>query len=941
MSRKESEQKISKFWQENSTFTKSVAERPHDRTFVFYDGPPFATGLPHYGHIQGLTCKDLFPRFWTMKGYRSERRWGWDCHGLPIENIAEKELDIKEKKQIESMGIGKFNEFCRSKVLFFADEWKKTVDRVGIWMEFENSYKTMDNSYMESVWYIFKNLHSKGYIYEGKKVLLFCPHCQTPLSNTEIAMDNSYKTVTEKSATAKFRLRHEENTFLLAWTTTPWTLIGNVAIAVNTKLIYVKVKVADEFFILAKERLAEITDEHEVIEEFIGEKLLHKEYEPLYEIPSDKKGHYVINGGDEVSATEGTGMVHMAAYGEFDYEMIKKYDLPLVQHVGKHGKLISGPQAWLNLWFKKADKHVLEDLTERKLLFNERNYTHPYPFCYRCETPLFYHAVDSWFVNIQKIKSKLLERNSQINWHPSHLKDGRFKDILETAPDWSISRNRFWATSIPVWKCPCSEIKIIGSITELQTHAIEQVPDTIDLHKHVTDKIHLTCEKCSQKMTRIPEVFDCWFESGSMPYAAKHYPFENKDWFSHNFPCDFVAEYIGQVRAWFYYMHVIGVLLFDQAPFKNVRVTGNILASDGAKMSKSKKNYPDPETVLDKYGADSLRFYLMSSSLMKAEDLNFKEDNLKEVYRKVIVILTNVKKFYEIFNDGNTITDDSSSQYVLDRWIISRLHDLIKKATQSLDNYEPIPVCTEILSFIDDLSTWYVRRSRARFKSEIPKVKTAAIHTLAYVLIELSKVCAPIMPFIAEEIYQSFKLNSNLQDSVHLDAWPRHDATLIQDDLHHMMQLSRTIVSQVLDQREHAKIPVRQVLQTLTIKGVALAEEYLTLIREEINVKEIKILEGDEMSVELDTELTTELLREGLVRNFTRHINNYRKELKLTIQDQVRLHVSCEESLQQTLSTYQEIIKEATNTNELTFGTTEGKEIILNDLTLTISLEKL
>src|SRR3989344_1533532 len=480
MGHKEREETISTFWEKNKIFEKSVEQRPKNKQYVFYDGPPFATGTPHYGHILGLTSKDVFPRFWTMKGFRVERRWGWDCHGLPIENIAEKELGIKEKKQIEEMGIEKFNEFCRSKVLSFAKEWKKTITRMGKWIEFDNAYKTMDPEYMETIWYLFKKLYEDKLIYEGKKVLLYCPRCETRLATSEIAMDNSYKDITEKTA-------------------------------------------------------------------------------------------------------------------------IGKYDLPIIQHVNTQGKLHQGPKEWQGLWFKKADEKVLQDLEKRNLLYKSGSYTHPYPFCYRCETPLFYNALDAWFVDIQKVKEKILKKNKEINWHPEHIKEGRFKYILENAPDWCISRNRFWATAIPVWKCTkCPELVVIGSVKELAEKALEKVPKELDLHKHVVDKIHLKCMKCKGTMNRIPEVMDCWFESGSMPYAAKHYPFENKEWFKDNFPADFISEYIAQTRTWFYYMHVLGVLLFDKPSFKHVIVTGTILASDGSKMSKSKGNYPDPSVIFDK-----------------------------------------------------------------------------------------------------------------------------------------------------------------------------------------------------------------------------------------------------------------------------------------------------------------------------------------------------
>jgi isoleucyl-tRNA synthetase len=888
----EKEEKIIQFWEENNIFEKSLDQRPKNKQYIFYDGPPFATGLPHYGHILGLTSKDLFPRFWTMKGFRVERRWGWDCHGLPIENIAEKELGIKEKKDIEDMGIAKFNEFCRSKVLFFANEWKKTVRKMGKWIEFDNSYKTMDNSYLETVWHIFKKLYDSGFIYEGKKILLYCPRCETPLSNSEIAMDQSYKNVTEKTATVKFKLIDETETYILAWTTTPWTLIGNVALAINEKLHYVKIKLNNQFLILAKDRLQEVHQDYEIIEEFKGDELLNKNYEPLYHTPSEKKGHYIVNGGDQVSAEEGTGIVHMAIYGEFDYEMIKKYDLPIIQHVGFQGKLEQGPEEWKDVWFKNADKKVIEDLDKRNLLFHAKDYTHPYPFCYRCETPLFYNAVDSWFVNIQKIKSKLLEKNQEINWYPNHLKEGRFKYILETAPDWSISRNRFWATSIPVWKCEkCTNLSVIGSIKELQEKAIEKVSDNIDLHKHVIDEIHLKCENCESQMTRIPEVFDCWFESGSMPYAAKHYPFENKDWFKDNFPADFISEYIAQVRAWFYYMHVISVLIFDKAPFKNVVVSGNVLAADGSKMSKSKRNFPDPNLIFDKYGADALRFYLMSSQLMKANDLNFSEDGVKEVSRRLIILLNNVNSFYNLFCEENSDTNTFSEKHILDKWIVCKTNKLIRDVTNALEDYNTINACNEILNFVEDLSTWYVRRSRDRFKSLDVEDKTYAVKTLAWVLNNLAKLLAPITPFISEEIYQSFRSkNKTLNESVHLEKWPEYDPEKISEVIIEEMQTTRLLVSKALEQREKSKIPIRQALNKIIISGVELKIEYLDLIKDEINVKNVELIKSDTISVELDTVLTKELILEGVSRDIIRKINGYRKELKLTIQDRIILY---------------------------------------------------
>ncbi len=844
-----------------------------------------------------------------MKGYRVERRWGWDCHGLPIENIAEKELGIKEKKDIETMGVAKFNEFCRSKVLWFVAEWQKTVRRMGKWIEFDNAYKTMDNDYMESVWFLFKKLYDEGYVYQGKKILLYCPRCETPLASSEIAMDNSYKSITEKTAIVKFKLKNQSATFFLAWTTTPWTLIGNVALAVNTKLMYAKIRVGKEKFILAKDRLQEIKETYDVLEEMKGEKLVNIAYDPLYHIPADKKGHYVINGGDEVSATEGTGIVHMALYGEFDYEMVKKYDLPIIQHVSKQGKIAQGPEEFRDLWFKKADAKVLEDLEKRELLVKAENYTHEYPFCYRCDTPLFYNALDSWFINIQKIKDKVIQKNKEIKWYPEHLQEGRFKNVLETAPDWNVSRNRFWATPLPIWKCSCGEMKVIGSIEELRKHGVEKIPKELDLHKHTVDAIHFKCAKCKGIMTRIPEVMDCWFESGSMPYAAKHYPFENQEWFKTHFPADFISEYIAQVRTWFYYMHVLGVLLFDRPPFKNVVVTGTILASDGRKMSKSKGNFPDPADIFDKYGADALRFYLMNSNLMRAEDLNFNEAALSEVYKKVILILSNVTRFYEEYVHQSV--SEVQSSHILDKWIVSKLNLLIRDVTNSMDDYNTVTSCNRISEFINELSTWYVRRSRDRFNSE-GKEKQDAINTLGYVLVNLAKIIAPIMPFIAEDIYQVFKTR---KESVHLDDWPVYDEKRTVLKINEEMKKTREIVSLALEERNKIQIPVRQVLAKLEVTGATLGNAYLDIIKEEINVKTIELKKGEVLQVKLDTKITPELEKEGYVRELTRKIQDLRKKAGLKKEDKISLVIDSVYNL----SSHQEEIKKKVGATSINF----------------------
>jgi isoleucyl-tRNA synthetase len=940
MSRREIEDKITNFWEKEKMFTRSVQERPKDKEYVFYDGPPFATGLPHHGHILSLVTKDLFPRYYTMKGFRVERKWGWDCHGLPIENIVEKDLKIKAKKEIEEMGIDKFNETARTKVLSYVDEWKKTVDRIGKWIDFDNSYKTMDQTYMESIWNIFKTLYDKGYIYEGKKVLMYCPRCETPLANSEIQMDNSYKDVTDKTATVAFKIKNKADEYLLAWTTTPWTLLGNVAIAVNPKLNYVKVDVFGKKFILAKDLLEKTFDHYEIVEELKGSDLLNVEYEPLYEMDANgKKGWYVIDGGDEVTSEDGTGLVHMAIYGEFDYLQIRKHDLPIIQHIDQSGKLKEGPKEWIGLWFKKVDDEVLANLGERGILISAKEHVHSYPFCYRCDTPLIYNAVDSWFVDIQKVKPKLVEHAKEINWHPENV-SARFDNILETAPDWSISRNRFWATAIPVWKCDCGKEKVIGSIKELQENATTKVKDSVDLHKHIVDKIKLKCV-CGKEMQRIPEVLDCWFESSSMPYASKHFPFENEDWLKSHFPADFISEYIGQVRAWFYYMHVIGVLLMDKPPFKHCVVNGNILAKDGNKMSKSKNNFTDPNKLIDEFGADALRFYLMSSQVMRAQDMNFLDDGLKEVTRKVLNILDNVNRFYQLFGNANKEFDDDSSTNILDKWMLSKTHRLVKNVTVSLDEYNTVKVCASILDFVDDLSTWFVRRSRDRFKSS-GKEKIDALKTLAFALDKLSKVMAPITPFIAEEIYQTLReFNFKKNESVHLSDWPKFNEDLIDDALEEKMIAVREVVSKGLDERNKIKIAVKQPLLRVTISK-NIDKELFGLIEDELNVKEVVVgKDSVELVVEFDTTLTPRLEQEGMARELIRKLNDLRKKSGLTIEDRIVVSVYSEsELIKTTLNNFGEEIKIAVQADKIVLKENDGEEIKIKEQIVKLAIKK-
>jgi len=949
MSYIEKEEEIIQFWKENRIFEKSVKYRSIKKPYVFYDGPPFATGLPHYGHILSFVTKDVFPRYWTMKNYRCERKWGWDCHGLPIESICERELKINQKNEICEMGLSKFNEFCRSKVLWYTNEWKTMVERMGKWIEFDSAYKTMDNSYMETVWFIFKKIYDEGYVYKGKKVLLYCPRCETPLSNSEISMDNSYKEITEKSIIAKFKLKDKSNTFLLAWSTTPWTLIGNVALAINSKLSYVKIKVDKEFLILAKSRLDIINENYKIVDEFKGAELVNKLYEPLYQVSAEteKLGHFIIDGGENVLSEEGTGIVHMALYGEFDYEMINKYDMPIIQHIDEQGKLADGPKNWRGLWFKDVNNEVLKDLDSRNLSYLTEDYKHSYPFCYRCDTPLIYNALDAWFINIQKVKSTLLKTNKQIKWYPKEISK-RYQYILESAPDWCISRNRFWATALPIWECvQCNAIKVVGSVKELQDLAIESVPDNLDLHRHVVDDLHLECFECGSIMNRIPEVFDCWFESGSMPYAAKHYPFENVDWFKHNFPSDFVSEYIGQVRAWFYYMHVISILMFGEIPFKNIVVNGNILAEDGTKMSKSKKNFPDPSLIVGLYGADALRIYLLASQLMRAKDLNFKEDNVKQIYRRFNLLLSNVLKFYSLFEINNLSINNFNSENILDKWIINLVNNLTRDVTQRLDDYDTAEASKLIINFVEDLSTWYVKNSRYRFKSDILKEQLEAMNTLTYVLHNLSKILAPFTPFMAEMIYQKLRERKLVKcESVHLDFWPVFDQSLSIPNLGDKMNLTKEIVQKSLELREKANIPLRQALKKITLKGVSLEGEFGEIVAKALNVKEVVIKNESvlKFTIDLDTEITKELKLEGIARTLIRNINNYRKKMKLSTINRINLYLNTEnDEILEAISKYQNEIKKMVQADAI-FKKIDNKNNIktfkINQIEISTYLEK-
>ncbi len=954
------EQEVINYWKDNQTFEKSLEKNRGREAFIFYDGPPFATGTPHYGHMLASIIKDAVGRYQTMRGKYVRRRWGWDCHGLPIENIVEQKLKISGKKQIEELGVEKFNEACRSNVLSYVDEWGKMVARMGRWTEFENSYKTMDTSYMESVWWAVKQFWEKGLVYEDRKVLMYCSRCETPVSNFEVAMDNSYRDITEDSVFVKFKMVPrqrivdwitDENTYALAWTTTPWTLPGNTALNIGPEILYVLVEQNDEHYILAKDRLEILDGNYEIKMEFSARSLEGLSYEPLYPgvIENNGKAHKIYP-ENYVTTTDGTGIVHNAAmYGEEDYLAAKDRDLPrmaMLDHKGEY--MQNAPESLRGLFFKDADPIVLDELKSRGLVYKTLSFTHSYPHCWRCGTPLFYNALPAWFINIQKLKPRLLELNAtEINWYPSHLKEGRFAKSIETAPDWNISRNRFWATALPFWKCEsldCDNVVCIGSLAELieksanfsevypefklnssnyeagvDDQNLDDAPnyDKLDLHRPYIDRVKLSCEKCSGQMQRIPEVIDCWVESASMPFAELHYPFENKELYNERYPADFVAEYIAQTRAWFYVMHVMGTVINDQAPFRNVVTTGNILAEDGSKMSKSKNNFPDPWLVIEKYGMDPIRFYLLTSPVMNGDDIDFSEKSIAEINRKVSLLFYNVWSFYRMYAKDQSPVERPQSNHVLDRWVLALLDQLVSRMTHEMNSYNTVKAGRLLTDFVNDLSTWYLRRSRDRIKAGGTDAETA-LSVLKYALVQTCRLLAPFMPFLSEHIFRDL----TGQESVHLENWPVASDDANKEILENM-DLARQIVTAGHALRKDSGIAVSQPLRAVSanIKGGSddLDPELANLALEELNVKEwdtsltdkssirpetIKTAEGGDLvaSVYLDIELTPELQMAGNARKLERHIQDMRKKTGLKVGEMVDLYyTTTDQNLEKTL----------------------------------------
>ena len=975
----EYEKSLVEWWKKNKTFEKSVENRPIDKSYVFYDGPPFITGLPHHGTLLSSVVKDAVPRYWTMQGYHVERRWGWDCHGLPAENFVEKQLGITDRREIGTKwSLEDYIIKARESMVANSEEWRGTIDRVGRWVDFDNCYRTMNKDFMESVWWAFKELYNAGKIYEGRKVLMYDTKFATPVSKAEVTMDNdAYQTVTDPSAYVKFKLK-DDDVYLLAWTTTPWTLPANMCLAINPELDYGYYNVEGDTLIVALERAKVLFPEQKPEKAVKGTALIGKKYEPIIAVADGlfdlglrgedgtivRKDTYTVLPGDFVSAEDGTGIVHIApAYGEDDFALANKNEVDFVDCLDENGYYLkemadelhalgvrdtdeNGIQAWA------GNKFIAKCLEEKGIIYKIEYIQHEYPFNPRSKERIMYRAFPSWFFDIDGQKKMMLEENENINWFPEYLKHGRFAKNIEAAPDWNLSRDRFWATAMPVWKGDKGTVKVIGSYAELKELSGVELED---YHRPWVDDI--TFDIDGEHFTRIEKVLDCWFESGSMPFAQLHYPFENKEKFETNYPADFIVEYVGQVRAWFYYVHAVNTALASIGAFgekakngpknayKNVITTGTLAGNDGRKMSKSLGNYTDPNILMDEYSADALRFLLLSSPVLSGEDFALLDKDVSDVNRKLAMIW-NVYDFFTTYAEvegwdsengwrpaGKLISDLKNP---LDRWILARLYEVKAEIMDGMAEYN-IPKALEgVLPFVDDLSNWFVRRSRRRFsKNEDEEDKKEAFWTLYTVLIRIAMILAPFTPFLAEELYQKM---TGKEESVHLLDFPK--TTEIDDkDILNDMERCREIITDALALRMQKsetedQIKIRQPLSKLVYAGEKLSEYYEQIIAEEVNVKTVE--NGKELF--LDKTLTEELKKEGYARELVRAIQAARKKAGLAPGDKIRLSLSVEAPKEHLAFITAEVLADSIELN----GNFAYDEIAkINGENVTISLEKI
>lgn len=960
------EEEVLQQWEEKKIFEKTLLKPSPKGNYVFFEGPPTANGKPGLHHVLARSFKDVMPRYKTMRGFHVERKAGWDTHGLPVELQVEKLLGISGKPDIEKYGVEAFNKKCKETVWSFTDEWKTMTRRIGYWLDMEHPYITYTNEYMESVWNVLSKVHERKLLYKGYKVVPHCPSCGTALSSHEVAQ--GYQTVTDASIYIKFKLKNKENTYLLSWTTTPWTLPGNVALAVGADIEYVKVKWQDQYVILARNLVMAVFGEPLPVEEqYLGKDLAGWEYESLFPgavDPGDKKAWFV-GAGDFVSTTDGTGIVHTACmYGVDDFNFGKQHDLPFVHTVDEAGKFKESVTKWAGKFVKnkEVEKQIIADLNERGLLIKEMPFEHEYPFCWRCSTPLLYYAKDSWFIAMESLRADLLKENASINWEPSHIKDGRFGEWLAGAKDWAISRQRYWGTPMPIWECAdCGAFDVMGSMADVEKHAGALPKDSdgnVDLHRPFVDELSYACS-CGKTKKRVLDVLDVWLDSGTMPLSQHHYPFENKELIDkgEQYPADFISEAIDQTRGWFYTLLAVSVALGMKAPYKNVICLGHIRDKFGKKMSKSKGNIVDAMALCDLYGADSLRMYLFTHN-QPGEPRNFDEKDIGEMVRKAPMLIGNIVNFYEMYATADVPLVLDATQLpqtnALDQWIMAELTVLVQQTTDDLESYHVYEAGRRLLDFVNELSTWYVRRSRDRFKDDGAD-KTAALQTMGFVLMTVTKLCAPFMPFLAERLYA--RLGGKL-DSVHLEDWPMIDESFANRDLQDAMLHARQVVELALAVRDEAKMKVRQPLATLLYEGVVLTPELIAIVAEEVNVLAVEkgevfmqtgwaVKEAGSVKVALALELSEDLKRAGTLRELVRQVNNFRKQSLLTIQDQVVLYW---ESLSETIQTVMndaalsDELKKSTLVREIVAGKPDAdvvtKELSVNDEVITVGLKK-
>ena len=958
----EYEKALIEFWKKNQTFEKSIEQRDIDNSYVFYDGPPFITGMPHHGTLLSSVTKDAVPRFWTMRGKRVERRWGWDCHGLPAENFVEKQLGITDRREIGTKWpLATYIEKAKESMVANSEAWESTIERIGRWVDFRVAYRTMDKNYMESVWWAFKTLYDKGLIFEGRKVLMYDTKFSTPVSKAEVMMDNdAYQEVTDPSVFVKFKVVSEgelQGAYLLAWTTTPWTLPANLVLAVNEKLTYGLYQVGEDKIVTLKKTADEVFEgEFEFLKDINGTELVGLEYQPLmknFSREERKKDTYHVLTAEYVSDEDGTGIVHIApAYGEADYDLALAHEVDFVDLLDEHGYYVESAEKWLmDLGVRKTDENGIElwaankiiakMLLEKGIVYRIKYIKHEYPFNPRSKQRIIYRAFPSWFFNVTDSKSMLISENEKINWFPEYLKHGRFEKNIEAAPDWNLSRDRFFATAMPVWKGDKGSVKVVGSYDELYELSGTRLED---YHRPWVDEIEFEID--CEHFKRIDKVLDCWFESGSMPFAQLHYPFENREKFEKNYPADFIVEYVGQVRAWFYYVHVVNTALFSDIAYKNVITTGTLAGNDGRKMSKSLGNYTDPNLLMDQYSADSLRFLMLSSPVLAGEDFSLIDKDVSDVARKLSMIW-NVYDFFTMYAEVDGFDSEQAmavSEFVnpLDIWLVSRVHRVRNQITEGMEAYNIPAALSSVLEFIDDMSNWFVRRSRRRFwKSEDDQDKLEAYSTLYYVLIYLAKILAPFTPFLAEELYQKMTgagvVNSEIPESVHLLDWP--EAGVINEAVLVQMAKTREIITAGLAERmkkteSEAQIKVRQPLAKLIYAGEKLDDFYEQIIMEEVNVKSVEHGEA----LVLDKTLTPELLEEGKIRELIRFVQAARKKAGLNVDDRIRLMVSMEVP-----ETYREMLMNEVLAEELVNeGNFAYDEIVkVQGENVAISLEKI